>query len=103
MRPAKVAFRAHLSYGQLTYGKSVGSGGNQQISPCFLQDLQSEVDLPQMQRSYEGVKLPKCCEVVTVGRRAARGGKPEVTELGPKWLKVVPMCSLSITDATLTV
>ena len=60
VRPAKVSFRAHLSYGQLTYGKSVGSGGNQQISPCFLQDLQSEVDLPQMQRSYEGVKLPKC-------------------------------------------
>ena len=40
---------------------------------------------------------------VTVSRRAARGeargGKTEVTELGPKWLKVVSMCSLSITEA----
>ena len=37
-----------------------------------------------MQKSYKGVKSEKCCEVVTVGRRAARGGKVEVTELGPK-------------------
>ena len=75
MRPTEVAFRVDLSEGVRTGDKSVISGGNQEISPCFLQDLQSEVHLPQMQRSYEGVKLPKCCEVVTVGRRAARGGE----------------------------
>ena len=43
--------------------------------PCFLEDLQSKDDYQQMQRSYEGVKLAKCCEVVPVGRRAARGGE----------------------------
>ena len=48
---------------------------HQQISPCFLQDLQSELKKEQMQKSYEGVKSEKRCEVVTVGRRAARGGE----------------------------
>ena len=37
---------------------------------------------------------------VTVSRRAVRGEKTKVTELGPKWLKVVLMCSLSITEVS---
>ena len=37
-----------------------------------------------------------------VGRRAARGGKVEVTELGPKWLPLLPMCSFSIMETILT-
>ena len=44
-------------------------------SSCFLQDLQSEWKKEQMQKSYEGVKMEKRCEVVTVGRRAARVGE----------------------------
>ena len=48
---------------------------DQQISPCFLQDLQSEWEKEQMQKSYKGVKLGKRCEVVTVGRRAQRNGE----------------------------
>ena len=52
VRSAEAAFRAHLYNALLTCGNSVVTGGNQQISPCFLEDLQSEVDLPQMQRSY---------------------------------------------------
>ena len=63
---------------------------NQQISPCFLQDLLSKVDYHQMQRSYEGVKLANRCEIVTVSRH--------VPELGPKWLQLLPSCSLSITE-----
>ena len=98
MRPAKVAFCAHLGYGGLTCGKSVVNGGNQQISPCFLQDLHSEVDLPQMQRSYEGVKSSKCCEIVTVGRRAVRSGENRCTESGPEGLQVLSSCSLSIIE-----
>ena len=39
---------------------------------------------------------------VTVGRRGARGGKVEVTELGPKWLPLLPMCSFSIMETILT-
>ena len=36
-------------------------------------------------------------------RRAARGGKVEVTtELGPKWLPLLPMCSFSIMETILT-
>ena len=35
-------------------------------------------------------------------RRGANGGEVEVAELGPKWLKVVPVCSLIITDASPT-
>ena len=34
----------------------------QQISPCFLQDLQSEWKKEQMQKSYKGVKVAPCCE-----------------------------------------
>ena len=41
-----------------------------------------------MVKSYKGVKSGKRCEFVTVGRRAARGGKVEVTKLG-SWPKVV--------------
>eukprot|EP00966_Prymnesium_polylepis_P071210 1653822-Prymnesium_polylepis.1 len=37
--------------------------------------LQSEVPYHQIQRRYEGAKSSKCCEVVTVGRRAVRGGE----------------------------
>ena len=37
---------------------------------------------------------------VTVGCRAARGGKIEVTKLGPKWLQMLLTCSLSITEAS---
>ena len=73
----------------------------QQISPCFLQDLQSEWKKEQMQKSYKGVKSGKCCEVVTVGRRAVRGGeKVEVTKGDPKWMQVLPMYSLSITESS---
>ena len=50
-----------------------------------------------MQSSYEGVKLANRCEIVTVSRRAARGGKTEVTELGRELVKVVPMCSVAYT------
>ena len=39
---------------------------------------------------------------VTVGRRAARGRENEVTKLGPKWLQVLLICSLSITEASPT-
>ena len=56
---------------------SMANGANQQITLCFLQDLQSEVPYHQMQISYEGVKSSKCCEIVTVGRRAARGGESQ--------------------------
>ncbi len=55
-----------------------------------------------MQKSYKGVKSEKRCEIVTVGRRAARGSKVEVTELGPKWLPLLPMCSFSIMETILT-
>ena len=41
-------------------------------------------------------------EVVTVSRRAARGGEVEVTELVPKWSPLLPTWSLSIMDAFLT-
>ena len=34
---------------------------------------------------------------VTVGRRAQRGGRIEVTKLGPKWLQMLLTYSLSIT------
>ena len=79
MRPAKAAFRAHLYYALLTCGNSVVTGGNQQISPCFLQDLQSEVDLPQTRRIYQRAKLRRGCEGVTVCRRvAARGSQDHV-------------------------
>ena len=46
---------------------------DQQISPCFLQDLQSKWEKEQMQKNYKGVKSERCCEVVTVGRRCAAG------------------------------
>ena len=36
-----------------------------------------------------------------MGRRAARGSKVEVTELGPKWLPLLPMCSFSIMETIL--
>ena len=52
-----------------------------------------------MQRSYEGVKLANRCEIVTVSRRAARGGEVEVTELDPKSSTLLPMWSLSIMEA----
>ena len=47
------------------------SGGNQEISPCFPQDLQSKMSYHQMQRSYGGVKLQRGCESITVSRRVA--------------------------------
>eukprot|EP00966_Prymnesium_polylepis_P299787 6927669-Prymnesium_polylepis.1 len=49
------------------------SGGTPSVS--HQKDLQSEAPYHQMQRSYEGVKSSKCCEAVTVGRRAARDGE----------------------------
>ena len=55
-----------------------------------------------MQKSYEGVKSEKRCEVVTMGRRAARGGEIRVTKLDPKWLPLLPMPSLSITEPSPT-
>ena len=79
VRPAEAAFRAHLYYALLTCDESVMSGGNQQISPCFLQDLQSEVDYQQTRRSYQRVKLRRGCEGITVCRRvAARGSHDHV-------------------------
>ena len=39
---------------------------------------------------------------VTVGRRAVRGGKIEVTKLGPKWLQVLLTCSFSMIKASPT-
>ena len=60
-----------LGYSRILYTNCI----HQQISPCFLQDLQSEWKKEQMQKSYEGVKSEKRCEIVTVGRRAARGGE----------------------------
>ena len=42
------------------------------------------------------------CEGVTVGRRAARGGAGEVTELDPKSSTLLPMWSVSIMEAFLT-
>ena len=36
-----------------------------------LQDLQSELKKEQRFKSYKGVKIAKCCEMVTVSRRAA--------------------------------
>ena len=59
-----------LGYSRILYTNCI----HQQISPCFLQDLQSEWKKEQMQKSYEGVKSETCCEVVTVGRRCAAEG-----------------------------
>ena len=53
-------------------------------------------------KSSAGVKSGTCCEIVTVGRRAARGGEVEVTELDPKSSTLLPMWSLSIMEAFLT-
>ena len=40
-----------------------------------------------MQKSYEGVKSEKRCEVVTVGRRAVRGGDASLLpQLAPKMI-----------------
>eukprot|EP00966_Prymnesium_polylepis_P286754 6623655-Prymnesium_polylepis.1 len=39
-----------------------------------------------------------CCEVVTVGRRAVRGGKAEVTELS-KWVVLVNGWSFALIEA----
>ena len=36
-----------------------------------------------------------------MGHRAARGGKVEVTELGPNWLPLLPMCAFSIMETIL--
>ena len=56
-----------------------------------------------MVKSYEGVKSKNRCEVVTVGRRAARGGEVEVAELEhPKSSTLLPMWSLSIMETFLT-
>ena len=55
-----------------------------------------------MVKSYEGVKSKNRCEVVTVGRRAARGGEVEVAELDPKSSTLLPMWSLSIMETFLT-
>ena len=33
--------------------------------------------MQQMVKSYKGVKVEKRCEVVTVGRRAVRGGESQ--------------------------
>ena len=77
-RPVRSPDRAkqgYLKYGQVASRILYRSYIDQQISPCFLQDLQSEWKKEQMQKNYEGVKSEKRCEVVTVGRRAARGGE----------------------------
>ena len=47
-------------------------GANQEISSCFLQDLQTEWEREQMQKSYKGVKLQQWCEGITVSRRTRR-------------------------------
>ena len=75
MRPPDRAKKGALKYGQVHSRILYRNYIDQQISPCFLQDLQSELKKEQMQKSYEGVKSEKRCEVVTVGRRAARGGE----------------------------
>ena len=77
-RPVRSPDRAkkgELKYGQVYSRILYTNCIHQQISPCFLQDLRSEWKKEQMQKSYEGVKSEKRCEVVTVGRRAARGGE----------------------------
>ena len=61
---------------------------DQQISPCFLQDLQSKWEKEQMQKSYKGVKSERCCEVVTVGRCAVRGGDDSSPKSAPKMILV---------------
>ena len=75
MRPWLGQFETELKYGQVYSRILYTTYIHQQISPCFLQDLQSEWEKEQMQKSYTGVKSEKRCEVVTVGRRAARSGE----------------------------
>ena len=75
MRPPDRAKQGDLQKGPVYSPMLYRNYIDQQISPCFLQDLQSELKKEQMQKSYEGVKSEKRCEVVTVGRRAARGGE----------------------------
>ena len=75
VRPRDCAKKGDLKYGQVYSRMLYTNYIHQQISPCFLQDLQSELKKEQMQKSYEGVKSEKRCEVVTVGQRAARGGE----------------------------
>ena len=43
-----------------------------------------------MEKSYKGVKSEKRCEIVTVGRRAARGGESRSHQT---WSKVVATAS----------
>ena len=53
------------------------------ITMC-LQDLQSEWEKEQMQKSYKGVKSETCCEVVTVGRRRAAEGVSIFGQASPR-------------------
>ena len=90
--------------GQLDYDLSgaspaavniVNKVSNGEISLCFLQDLQSEWEKEQMQKSYKGVKSETCCEVVTVGRRCAAEGAWIQGQASPRmvigWWQMVPM------------
>ena len=74
MRSPDRAKKGDLRYGQVYSRILYTNYIHQQISPCFLQDLQSEWKKEQMQKSYEGVKSEKCCEVVTVLRGPRRRG-----------------------------
>ena len=57
---------------------------HRQISPCFLQDLQSELKKEQMVKSYKGVKSGRGCEGVTVGAlRAVAPAAHTVANLVP--------------------
>ena len=87
MRSPDRAKQGYLKYGQVASRILYRSYIDQQISPCFLQDLQSEWEKKQMQKSYKGVKSEKRCELVTVGRRAARGGESRGHSSGSKVLE----------------
>ena len=92
-RPVRSPDRAkqgYLKYGQVASRILYRSYIDQQISPCFLQDFQSEWEKDQMQKSYKGVKSEKCCEVVTVGRRAARGGEIRSHQTSSKVVATAP-------------
>ena len=90
MRSPDRAKKGDLYYGLLDSRMLNRNSIVQQISPCFLQDLQSEWKKEQMQKSYKGVKSETYCEVVitAAARRGVLGYKVKL-RLG--WWQMVPM------------
>ena len=55
-----------------------------------------------MQKSYKGVKSEKAVKSSPWAAALRTAAKVEVTKLDPKWLPLLPMSSLSITEASPT-